>query len=290
MQDSVFLGTGAAEMYPNPFCGCPVCQRARSNRETRLRACFLLDRETMIDFGPDAPAASQHYGAPLDGVEQVLVTHTHDDHFSEATFSILTMTDLQKPLHFYLSEPGFRWIEELIRRTADLPGSFGNTLQLLFQKGRILFHAVRPYETFEAGGKRITPLPTVHRGYGEGETALNYLISWERGDWLYACDTGLYSPETFQFLSGFLKRPLDIVITEGTNGSITQEEGAGHMDASLICRQLSALRDCGAVDDHTAVYVTHINQVQTYSQREYQAYLDQHAPAHVTIACDGMRI
>lgn len=42
MQDSVFLGTGAAELYPNPFCGCPVCARARENRETRLRSCFLL--------------------------------------------------------------------------------------------------------------------------------------------------------------------------------------------------------------------------------------------------------
>ena len=41
--EPVFLGTGAAEMYPNPFCGCETCERARQNRETRLRAAFLLD-------------------------------------------------------------------------------------------------------------------------------------------------------------------------------------------------------------------------------------------------------
>lgn len=290
MQDSVFLGTGAAELYPNPFCGCPVCARARENRETRLRSCFLLDRSTMIDFGPDAAAASQHYGAPLDGVEQVLITHTHEDHFSDATFSILTMTDIQKPIHFYLSEPGLRWTMELVRHAQDLYGSFGTLLDRLLQKDAIAFHAVRPYETFAAGDKRVTPLPTCHRGYGEGETALNYLISWERGSWLYACDTGLYSKETLRFLAETLQRPLDTFITEGTFGSIALEESSGHMDAALLCRQLTALREHKAIDDHTAVYVTHINPVQSFSQREYQAYLDAHAPAHVIIAYDGMRI
>lgn len=24
-----FLGTGAAELYPNPYCDCEVCERAR---------------------------------------------------------------------------------------------------------------------------------------------------------------------------------------------------------------------------------------------------------------------
>lgn len=290
MQDSVFLGTGAAELYPNPFCGCPVCTRARENRETRLRSCFLLDEATMIDFGPDAAAASQHYGAPLDGVKQVLITHTHEDHFSDATFSILTMTDVKETIHFYLSEPGLAWAEDMIRRAGDIPGSFGAILDSLLQKGAIALHAVRPYESFAAGSKQVIPLPTCHRGYGEGETALNYLIFWERGSWLYACDTGLYSKETLEFLGDTLKRPLDVFITEGTFGSISQPETSGHMDAALLCRQLSALREHKAADDHTAVYVTHINQVQSFSQREYQAYLDEHAPAHVTIAYDGMRI
>ena len=105
-QESVFLGTGAAEMYPNPFCGCEVCERARRNRETRLRAAFLLDETMMVDFGPDVAAASQHYGVPLNDVKHVLVTHTHEDHFNMATFSILTMTDMKKkPMHFYLSLP-----------------------------------------------------------------------------------------------------------------------------------------------------------------------------------------
>ena len=106
--EPVFLGTGAAEMYPNPFCGCETCERARRNHETRLRAAFLLDETMMVDFGPDVCAASQHYGVPLYDVEHVLITHTHEDHFNSATFSVLTMTNMKKtpmnvPLYIFFA-------------------------------------------------------------------------------------------------------------------------------------------------------------------------------------------
>ena len=103
MGESVFLGTGAAELYPNPFCGCKVCARARAvqkapgilGNELRLRSAFLLDPETLIDFGPDVPAGSQHYHAPLDRVRQVLVTHSHEDRYESAY-----------PFLHFLSRPG----------------------------------------------------------------------------------------------------------------------------------------------------------------------------------------
>ncbi len=293
MNDAVFLGTGAAELYPNPFCGCAVCERARRSNETRLRSCFLLDEKTMIDFGPDAAAASQHYHVPLNHVEHVLITHTHEDHFSDATFSILTMTTLQKPIHFYLSEPGMSWIKTIMTETNHLPGTFGHILTTLTARGSVIFHTISPYKTYDIGGKKVTPLVTNHAGYGEEETAQNYLFSWKRGTWLYACDTGLYQTENLEFLANGAKKTghaLDVILMEGTYGSIAQDKTAAHMDAALLCEQLSAFRTCGALDDHTLVYITHINQVQTYSHAEYQAYLDLHAPAHVTVAYDGMRI
>ncbi|MBP3917633.1 MAG: MBL fold metallo-hydrolase [Clostridia bacterium] len=292
MTESVFLGTGAAELYPNPFCGCDVCRRARKNHETRLRASLLLDETMMIDFGPDVAAASQHYDVPLADVEHVLVTHTHEDHFNSATFSILTMTDMVRPIHFYLSEEGFAWVHAMMELEKEETGSFGQMLCSLISQKKIVFHALKPYETYTIGTKTVTPIKTVHRGYGTGETALNYIIAWERGIWLYAADTSLYGTENLTFLNAYAQKhgALDTMIFEGTFGSNALPQNSGHMDVYQLCRQFSDLRAVSALDDHTRVYLTHINQVQHFSHAEYQQYMDIHADAHVTVAHDGMRI
>ena len=292
MTESVFLGTGAAEMYPNPFCGCETCQRARRNRETRLRASLLLDETMMIDFGPDVCAASQHYGAPLDKVEDVLITHTHDDHFNAATFSILTMTNMTHPIRFHLSAAGLGWVNTIIEQQKPTGGTFGNMLAGLIAKEKISFHAVDPYETYEIGGKLVTPIKTNHHGYGGGETAQNYIVRFARGTWLFAADTSLYGEENLAFLADWADKrgALDTMIFEGTFGSRALPENSGHMDAYQLCRQFSDLRRIGALDDHTRVFLTHINQVQHFSHAEYQQYMNIHAPANVIVAQDGMRI
>ncbi len=291
-QESVFLGTGAAEMYPNPFCGCEVCERARRNRETRLRAAFLLDETMMVDFGPDVAAASQHYGVPLNDVEHVLVTHTHEDHFNMATFSILTMTDMKKPMHFYLSSAGLAWVEQVIELEKGTAGTFGQMLSSLRAGGKIAFRALDPYRTYEIGGKRVTPLKTVHRGFGEGETAQNYLIEWERGVWLYAADTSLYGDANLEFLRAWAEEhgALDTFIVEGTFGSHRLPKDSGHMDAYQLAQQMADLRRAAALDRHTRVFITHINQVQHFSHAEYQNFLQQHADCNITVAYDGLRI
>ena len=38
----------------------------------------------------------------------------------------------------------------------------------------------------------------------------------------------------------------------------------------------------------TRAYVTHINPVGSFSSREYQDYMDAHAPVSVTVAWDGL--
>ena len=55
-----FLGTAAAEGYPNPFCRCENCEGARKvgGRALRKRASALIDDQLLIDFGPDLLPAS----------------------------------------------------------------------------------------------------------------------------------------------------------------------------------------------------------------------------------------
>ena len=291
-KESVFLGTGAGEMFPNPFCNCAMCQQARESKDTRLRSAFLVDETMMIDFGPDVCAASQHYDAPLYNVERVLVTHTHEDHFDSSAFSILTMTTLQKCVHFYFAKEALDWVNKRVDLEKDLVGTFGYILNYLQSSGRICFHEVEPYHTYDFGDKTVIPVKTNHPGYGEGEFGLNYLICWEKGNWLYASDTGRYPEENIEFLKEYVQEHgvLDTIIIEGTYGDIDSYDGKSHMSARLLVGELRRYRDSGLINDDTKVYITHINQVQTFSPAEFQEYMDENGNAKVIIAHDGMRL
>lgn len=59
-----FLGTSASEGYPNAFCGCENCEKARQagGPSLRKRCAALIDGELLIDLGPDLMAASMQHG------------------------------------------------------------------------------------------------------------------------------------------------------------------------------------------------------------------------------------
>ena len=50
-----FMGTGAGEGVPTPFCRCRVCEHARKvgGKEIRMRSAFRVSKEMQIDFGTD---------------------------------------------------------------------------------------------------------------------------------------------------------------------------------------------------------------------------------------------
>ena len=289
---SIFLGTSAAEMNPNPFCKCEVCKREWDNQEGRLRSAFWLDETMVIDFGPDVAAAALVYHAPLCDLEHVLITHTHEDHFDSAAFSVMTMTTTEKPICFYLSKEGLDWVNKLMELEKGVPGTFGYMLDYLQSCNRVKLQTLKLYESYELSGKIVTPLKTNHPGYGTNEFGFNYLIRWERGNWLYASDSGRYPEENFEFLEAYVKEhgALDTVIFEGTSGSDDGYNGRSHMSARLLVGEIQKYMDYGLFHNDTRVYITHINPVQTFTAKQYQEYLKERVNVNITIARDGMRI
>lgn len=284
----IFLGTGAAELYPNPFCSCQTCTRARREGAIpRKRSSMLIDPRTLIDFGPEVPAASQMYNRPLDALERVFITHTHEDHLSIATLDILTMTSSRKgnPISLYLSHEGKAWMEGLI---AANPGGYFGGLSRLVNDAYIRFVGVTPYESFRAGELEVYAIRTNHQSNGENERALNYRLGFPDGKkLLYAADTGLYSDENLHALAG---SATDTLVMEGTCGNRDIPRSAGHLNAEHFCENVGNLLACGALKKDARVYVTHINQVSSFSHSEYQAYLDAHCPIPATVAYDGMNV
>ena len=75
------LGTGSAEGWPSPWCSCASCRATARAGVLRASASALVDDRLLLELGPDAPRAAVRAGTDLTGVEAVLVTHAHPDHF-----------------------------------------------------------------------------------------------------------------------------------------------------------------------------------------------------------------
>ena len=280
-----FLGTGAADMLPDPFCDCDLCRDAREHPEhVRLRSHFLLDPVSLIDFGPDLGASCARDRVSLTQLKQVFVTHTHQDHFCFANAGLLQMSRTRtEPLDIYLSEGALKGLEAVFAPGGEMNPGMGKAAEHL--RDHLRFHPVRAGEPFRAEGYTVTTVDTTHR-VSDMECAVNYLF--KRDDvrkLLYACDTGFYPERSLSILEG---EKIDVLILEATFGSNDSNDTSSHMNAWAFRDMLGILLDRGVIRPDTRVYASHINHKHTFTHELYQAWFDENAPIPVTVAWDGL--
>lgn len=75
-----FLGTGTSQGVPIIGCDCDVCMSSDS-RDKRLRSSLFIElneTKVLIDVGPDF--RQQFLRAGISDIDEILVTHEHNDH------------------------------------------------------------------------------------------------------------------------------------------------------------------------------------------------------------------
>lgn len=269
----IFLGTGAAELIPDPFCNCPICRDAREHPEhVRLRSCLLVDGETLIDFGPDFASACAKHRLDLTGLKRVFVTHSHEDHFCHCNVELMDMSVTRtEVLDIYLSEGALATFD---------PKKYGKDL--------VAYHPVPVGEPFRAGSWTVTAVGTTHTVSAGQESAVNYLLRREDGrKLLYCSDTGFYPQESLDTLAG---AEVDVLVLEGTYGSKEDIDPRRHMNAKNFVRMLEIFLERGIITPKTRVFATHINHKHTFTHEAYQAWFHENAPIPVTVAHDGLEV
>ena len=251
-----FLGTAAAEGAPALFCDCDVCRYAREKggKEIRTRSGAMIDDLLKIDFGPDSYHHALVNGLDYSKVHSLFITHTHSDHLQLKEFAC------RKPPYAHAPEN-------------DPPMTvYGNAAVgeklAPFLSDRTLFHEMKPFETVEAEGYRVTALeavhcvssdaaagyPVVHEGktYLRSEQALFYLFEKDGESILYAHDTDEFTQADLDFLAG---KKLDVISMDCTNGHL-ELDYVGHMGIRENKRMREKLLANGAADEHT-IFVAH---------------------------------
>ena len=285
----LFLGTSAAEMIPDPFCSCEVCNYARLHpEEQRVRSAFLADEETCIDFGPDVMYSSMRFGADFTKLKNIFITHLHSDHFSLDNLGVINCNNPKANNLFtlHISDVAFEWLIGQRKAILELSGGRNDILGCA-EKGYYSIESHKAYESFKVGSKEVFTIYGFHGGEAPKEKSLNYRITENGKTLLYALDTGVYTSEALEALSGF---PVDVLIMDATFGSMKMDETCTHLDAYSFISQLESLAKIGVVTDKTRIYASHINHYNMWHQKEYQSYFDKNSPLPVTVAYDGLKI
>lgn len=272
------LGSGGGEGYPALFCNCEHCNAARKaggkNIRTLSQSC--VDGELLIDFPADTRMHSIDCDVRLGNIENLLVTHTHTDHYMPALFELrggVFAHDLKtEKMHVFGNED--------VKRLFDSTFSFIPVNPVV--RDSIVFENVQAFVPFSAGKYEVTPLPANH---ALEQQAFNYLIDDGKSLLLYLIDSG-YPEEN---VIGYLAKnqiKLDCVAMDANMGVNYPVKYPYHMGFDDNIRLKNHMTRLGIASEKTRFIAMHISHNQAGLHCEIEKHF---ACSGIEVAYDGMR-
>ena len=261
------LGTGAADGIPGFFGNDAVSRYARANggKDIRTRTAALVDDVLKIDLPPDTLDQLQRDSLDAMDWTALIFTHSDDDHIAvnELQYALIPFTDLDHlPYTIYSN----RQVGDEIRaRYPDWP---------------IEIEETHSFESFSHGPYKITPIRANHI---IGEDCHNLIIEKDGKSILYATDTGIWPPETFEFLKDYHLDLLVIECTDGFNESVYH----GHLNIRSMAKVVETLRVNGVLGPESRVITTHHARGGDARHGDLELAL---APYNIEPGFDGMVI
>ena len=278
-----FLGTAAANAFPEAFCLCQNCQAARQagGKSLRKRAAALINDDLLLDLGPDIMAASQMHHISLTGVQYCLQTHPHADHMDlshllsrSPGFGVVGAPRL----HYYASPATLERADRTFVR--DLCG-YGLLDDRAEEELNLHIHPVEPLEPFMVGDYRVIAIPANH---APGVGALLYAVGRDGRSIFYGTDTAVLFEETWQAFHKY-NLAFDLVVLDHTYGP--EEPGSDHLSAHQVAEHAKRMRDEGILKENGQVYATHIAHEGNPIHAELEAFAERH---DYKVAYDGLVI
>ncbi len=251
-----FLGTAAAEGFPDPFCACDNCEAARveGGPSNRMLSAAVINDDLLIDFGPDIANAAMQFGIRLHTIPYALQTHPHSDHLAGTTlFGRARMCQVEglAVTQYFCSASSVARMDEVLGLGKRERSFSDPEVQAEFY---LDIHTIAPWQEVQVGPYRVQ---TVVANHDMGVEAMLFAIEdTERGGRLfYGTDTGSMPQDTWPRLAE-LGWTFDILVMDHTFGYAGRS--GGHMNHEQFLEEVAAARANGVIDDETQVYATHI--------------------------------
>jgi len=224
-----FLGTGADDWdWQNPTPG------------TRKSTCSLLEASVLVDAGPCVLAGLADAGVKPARIADLLVTHTHSDHFNLDSVMAIAGAGRRK------------------LRVWGPP-----TIADVLSDGlaQVDFHPLLPGDAFRVAGMKAVALPANHAVVARSsEQPLHYAISGRGARLLYALDGGWLCAKARRWLGDFLRgKPLDAIVWDATCGNTFRDwRFAEHNDLKMIDAMREGLVKLGIASSDTLHVFDHV--------------------------------
>lgn len=266
-----FLGTGAPEGSPSPFCLCPNCAyvRKKGGRNIRLQASLLINDDLLIDFGPDVSRACNALGISMSTISLVLVTHCHFDHLYGGNIYYRLVgprTTPVKTLHMYGPS-----------RMHDVLGDW----QMNNREQKVVLHTLRPYEQARIGVYHIQTFAITQNDAFAG-MGVCYAVRQKGKSLLYAVDTYAFPEQNWRAMRGLV---FDIVIFDETFG-YKEPPNKDHHNIPLFLETMRRFKEEGLVHKRTRFFAQHLSHHNPPHDRLSSILARQ----GIIVPYDGMRI
>ena len=269
----LFLGTAAAEGWPALFCECEGCRKARQRggKDIRHRCSYIIDDDTMVDFGPDTYAQALACNIDLVDIRHMFITHSHVDHYTPKEFNWRSRgySKVEHNLDLYANQHALDMLPNVLYKPLDELAPW-----------KLTPHCVEPGDCIETDGLRVTALLADHAG--PEQKPLNFVI--ERGGKaiFIGNDSGWWSDESWDILSRF---KLDIAVLECTYGITWKEHSKKHMGADCTVAARDELQRRGILKPDATVVATHFSHNCQNLHEDFEAFFN---PKGIIVAYDGM--
>ena len=270
------LGSAAAEAMPALWCECSTCKYAlqHGGKDLRRRTCYLLDDDTLVDYGPDIFWQVTTFKVDLLAIRRIVVTHSHVDHLN--------------PVDLLWRRPGFSVVSKTVKLFGNeaVTGSIISTMQResgIDQLDKIalenqILEAGKPVQD---GDLQILPLPANH---APREKPLFYVFTRNKRSLLIANDTGFPSQEAWDLLA---TEKLDAAILDCCGGAhpVHGKNRHGHMGADTNIEFRQHMLELGIIQENTPVFANHFSHNALCTHEQLCQYLEPHG---IQVAYDGL--
>lgn len=241
MADNIlFLGTGAADWSLQ-------C----TEKPLRRFSSVLINEEFLIDPGPHLFHFEHSFG--YDGlytkVRNILLTHSHGDHFSASTLQQLSQ---HTEITLYADES----VSVLVKHIPNLH-----------------FCPVSLWKPVQVGMYEVTAMSANHSTECAAETPCHYSIRTSNGkEVFYGCDGAWLLNRTWKALS---EHCYDLMVLDGTIGDAVQGDNRifAHNSLDMVRAMCAAFRQSGVVKKDAILCVSHLARTLHGAQEAVEAAL-----------------
>ena len=258
----LFLGTGAAD-WSSKY---PPAEKQLERGEVRGMSSMLVNGNILIDCGPTVLDAMNRYKVNPADITDILLTHTHADHFHQDT--LLAIADAKDaglgPLRFWAHPEALKQVPKS-NRIEECPVVIG--------------------KTFKMHGFAITGLESNHLAKSLKEECLIYLVEGATKSFLYATDGSWLLTSTWRHLQ---RKKLDALIWDATIGERKGDYRVfEHNDLTMIRHMNQTLKNRTIIKPDAKIILTHMARTLHPAHNELEKTL---LPEGLIPAYDGMPV